>query len=247
MGNSNLRRWAGEDEDLLSVDSDGDCSPSSCLKVASQALATTPTDTASPQDVVAPGTVDTIAAAMAPTDGDGGAMRVPRPWRHRRRSHHQRRHRMRRKAHNRSGGRGAQATSDQSDPATLRVPTHQRLGTRRRVSAPDAEGWQLQCRGVVREGWQRQLRGRCLNCLSWKHRVATCRLPCRCLRCNGLGHLARACKRPRTVPAPGVGDGSRRRRRLGAQAGRRLQPPAHVGPAESGGAMHVPSAGTPVG
>ena len=71
--------------------------------------------------------------------------------------------------------------------------------------------------------------------------------PMRCLRCNGLGHLARACKRPRTVPAPEVAGGSRQRRRLGPQAGRRLQPPALVSPAESGGAVLVPSAGTPVG
>jgi hypothetical protein len=35
-----------------------------------------------------------------------------------------------------------------------------------------------------------QFHGRCFNCLSLSHHVATCRLPRRCLRCRGLGHLA---------------------------------------------------------
>ncbi|CAN6330825.1 unnamed protein product [Urochloa humidicola] len=42
-----------------------------------------------------------------------------------------------------------------------------------------------------------ELAGRCLNCLSYSHRVATCRLPRRCLRCHGFRHLARECRRPR--------------------------------------------------
>ncbi|KAG2550489.1 hypothetical protein PVAP13_9KG339200 [Panicum virgatum] len=36
------------------------------------------------------------------------------------------------------------------------------------------------------------------NCLSYSHRVATCRLPWRCLRCRGFGHLAKKCKRLRS-------------------------------------------------
>jgi hypothetical protein len=37
---------------------------------------------------------------------------------------------------------------------------------------------------------------RCLNCLSYKHKVATCSRPMRCFHCLGFWHLARDCKRP---------------------------------------------------
>ncbi|CAO2142901.1 unnamed protein product [Urochloa humidicola] len=40
--------------------------------------------------------------------------------------------------------------------------------------------------------------GRCLNCQSYKHRVAQCHLPTRCFCCHGFRHLARDCKRPRS-------------------------------------------------
>ncbi|CAN6271947.1 unnamed protein product [Urochloa humidicola] len=56
------------------------------------------------------------------------------------------------------------------------------------------------------------LAGRCLNCLSYKHVVARCRLLVRCLRCRGFGHLARVCTRPRstaTSSSSGEGDGQR--------------------------------------
>ena len=43
-----------------------------------------------------------------------------------------------------------------------------------------------------------ELSGRCLNCLSYKHRRADCRLQTRCLRCLELRHLARDCKQPRS-------------------------------------------------
>lgn len=39
--------------------------------------------------------------------------------------------------------------------------------------------------------------GRCFNCPSYSHKVATSRLPRRCLRCHGFRHLARDCKRLR--------------------------------------------------
>jgi hypothetical protein len=42
-----------------------------------------------------------------------------------------------------------------------------------------------------------ELHDRCFNCLSYSHRVATCRLPRRCLRCHDFSHLARDYKRPR--------------------------------------------------
>ncbi|CAL5045620.1 unnamed protein product [Urochloa decumbens] len=41
------------------------------------------------------------------------------------------------------------------------------------------------------------LDGRCFNCLSYSHRVATCKLSRRCLRCHGLHHIAKDCPRPR--------------------------------------------------
>jgi hypothetical protein len=43
------------------------------------------------------------------------------------------------------------------------------------------------------------LHDRCFNCLSYSHRVATCRLPWRCLCYRGFRHLARDCKCPRSA------------------------------------------------
>jgi hypothetical protein len=43
------------------------------------------------------------------------------------------------------------------------------------------------------------LYGKCFNCLSIAHRVATCRLPPHCLRCKGFRHLTRDCKQRRKV------------------------------------------------
>ncbi|CAN6176745.1 unnamed protein product [Urochloa humidicola] len=45
---------------------------------------------------------------------------------------------------------------------------------------------------------------RCFNCLSFNHRIATCRLPRRCLRCHGFRHIARDCRRPRAPPLDGA-------------------------------------------
>ncbi|CAO2188402.1 unnamed protein product [Urochloa humidicola] len=53
-----------------------------------------------------------------------------------------------------------------------------------------------------------ELAGRCLNCLSYKHLVAQCRLPTRCLRCHGFQHLARECKRPRSPVSTSSSDDS---------------------------------------
>ncbi|CAN6205195.1 unnamed protein product [Urochloa humidicola] len=52
-----------------------------------------------------------------------------------------------------------------------------------------------------------ELRDRCLNCLSYSHRVATCRLPPRCLRCHKFRHLAKDCRYPRPRPLLAVGSG----------------------------------------
>jgi hypothetical protein len=57
-----------------------------------------------------------------------------------------------------------------------------------------------------------ELHSRCFNCLSYSHRVATCRMPQRCLRCRGYRHIARDCKWPRQamVMAPEAGGGGSR-------------------------------------
>ena len=47
------------------------------------------------------------------------------------------------------------------------------------------------------------LHNRCFNRLSYSHCVVTCRLPRRCLRCHGFGHLARECKRLRSTAKGG--------------------------------------------
>jgi hypothetical protein len=93
--------------------------------------------------------------------------------------------------------------------AAVRAPAHLRLigphipaRGRRRISPPDAEGWrevlsrQTDVRGTAVANEQRAvnvghralrrrripdaMRDRCLNCLSFTHRLATCRLPLRC-------------------------------------------------------------------
>jgi hypothetical protein len=103
------------------------------------------------------------------------------------------------------------------------VTARQRLRHRERVSSPDADGWQEVLHrqatqpapnssvppGSARGGRSashRPLRhipadlyGKCFNCLSSAHRVATYKLPQRCLRCKGLQHVARDCKQPRRM------------------------------------------------
>jgi hypothetical protein len=106
------------------------------------------------------------------------------------------------------------------------------------------------------------LHGKCFNCLSSAHRVATCKLPQRCLRCKGLRHVARDCKQPRhmdsrssfdrapsssgTICAP---DGRPCRRVREPTPGNRLRAhgssPGEDG-AASGAATAVPSASTTV-
>jgi len=64
-----------------------------------------------------------------------------------------------------------------------------------------------------RRGIPEELRDRCLNCLSFNHRIATCRRRLRCHLCHDLWHLARDCTRRRTTNAAGEGtpaDGQRR-------------------------------------
>lgn len=113
-----------------------------------------------------------------------------------------------------------------------RLPVHQRLGARvpprghRRISPPDADGWRevlsrspdgrpmakgcgsplaARPRAPRRRRIPEAMRDRCLNCLSFTHKIATCRRPLRCLHCHGP-HFARECKRPRS-PTTGGGNG----------------------------------------
>jgi hypothetical protein len=65
------------------------------------------------------------------------------------------------------------------------------------------DGWQVvgrrqRSRGVhlPRQGSRVDLRGRCYNCLSTSHLVASCRRPTRCLRCFCFGHRAAKCSTP---------------------------------------------------
>jgi hypothetical protein len=93
--------------------------------------------------------------------------------------------------HQRLGERGAAGQG-----AAARIPDHQRLGARvpprrrRHISPPDSEGWRemlpqqadtpvtahvTKSRLPRQRGIPEPLRGRCLNCLSFTHRIATCR------------------------------------------------------------------------
>jgi hypothetical protein len=109
------------------------------------------------------------------------------------------------------------------------VPAHRWLGSRRgacqRISAPYAGGWREVLSQVLSCGtsgarpahtassvnWRSptrylaDLRWKCFNCPSSMHRVATCKLPTRCLRCKGFRHLAQDYKRRRTItPSSGT-------------------------------------------
>jgi hypothetical protein len=98
-------------------------------------------------------------------------------------------------------------------PVEGRIPARQRLGRRGWVSAPNADGWReilhrqhtgpAATSAELRSGQMQpqqprkipaELLGRCFNCMSYPHLVATCRLPWRCLRCCGLHHLTRDCR-----------------------------------------------------
>lgn len=104
-----------------------------------------------------------------------------------------------------------------------RAPVHQRLGQslprhgRRHISPPDAGGWRevldrggssrshghrAQHQGDLRprRGVPVALWGKCLNCYSTTHKIASCRRPLRCFKCFGNNHLARDCKQPRSPP-----------------------------------------------
>ncbi|CAN6268671.1 unnamed protein product [Urochloa humidicola] len=137
-----------------------------------------------------------VAAAMAPVEGTP----MGRRGRHRqsRRAQKRRRRPPLRVANAPRRAEAGQAPSPvtQSWPRidadgfqmVLSRSTHRRL--RRSEAAPSHSS---PSRRIPQE-----LAGRCLNCLSYNHRVVTCRLPRRCLRCRGFRHLARDCRRPRT-------------------------------------------------
>ena len=80
-----------------------------------------------------------------------------------------------------------------SQPLTRRVGGRCCHGTRR-IRGPPPCTPQGRCDGAASD----VLRDRCLNCLSYTHRLTTCRMPLWCLRCRAFWHLARDCKRPRS-------------------------------------------------
>ena len=101
-----------------------------------------------------------------------------------------------------------------------RAPARLRLGTRRRVSAPNADGWReilprqdegsafasVECHhdsGPCTQAHKipAHFHGRCFNCLS--HHVVTCRVPRHGLHCRSLGHLTRDCSRSKAAPNGG--------------------------------------------
>ena len=81
-----------------------------------------------------------------------------------------------------------------SQPLTRRVGGRCCHGTRR-IRGPPPCTPQGRCDGAASD----VLRDRCLNCLSYTHRLTTCRMPLWCLRCRAFWHLARDCKRPRSL------------------------------------------------
>lgn len=98
-----------------------------------------------------------------------------------------------------------------------RVPVHQRLGQRRQAPVPDtrqphhgpkvdADGFHIvESRRHRRSPRSTETKchrpippepvGLCFNCLTHNHIVAQCRSLSHCLRYQGIGHRARACKR----------------------------------------------------
>ena len=92
-----------------------------------------------------------------------------------------------------------------SQPLTRRVGGRCCHGTRR-IRGPPPCTPQGRRDGAASDA----LRDRCLNYLSYTHRLTTCRMPLWCLRCRAFWHLARDCKQPRIlVSYASSGSGSR--------------------------------------
>ncbi|CAN6302705.1 unnamed protein product [Urochloa humidicola] len=108
---------------------------------------------------------------------------------------------------------------DHPRKASLVAPTCDRGQVALRPPRVDPDGWQRverrrapqrmapqlpqqppQPEALPQRCFPKVLDGRCLNCLSFKHRVASCRQPSRCLRCHGFRHHAKDCTRPRRPP-----------------------------------------------
>ncbi|CAN6357250.1 unnamed protein product [Urochloa humidicola] len=190
-GRTKFCRWADDD----GYDSDND-HPTSYLDAARR-----------PAKVVTALTASAQARSVAVMDRGGAVAGQKRKKRSRRRK-------------KRGWPRPQLVCGMPARPVEGRTPTHLHLGHRGRVSAPNADGWQeilprqkmghVAALAVPRcdpkqlpqaQKTPAELHGRCLNCLSYSHRVAICRMPRRCLRCHGFRHLAKDCKRPR--PARG--------------------------------------------
>ena len=120
-------------------------------------------------------------------------------------------------------GQRIPATQRVGSQAAPRATTHRRLGKQRRATTPDRDGWQLvlrrdEDRPPPRKRKERtppprgippEYDGRCLNCLSFNHKIATCNRPRLCARCRSPRHLAKDCKRPPVLAAAGGAPDSR--------------------------------------
>jgi hypothetical protein len=139
------------------------------------------------------------------------------------------------------------------------VPTRQRLGHRERVSTANADGWrEILPRQETRPAVapvephpiqlpqarriHAELRDRCFNCLSYSHRVASCRLPRRCLYYHNFRYLARDCKRSSTTTS--VAKGGNLPRHSAYDNSSASQHAPHGGPPSSDGAAQGAMAGT---
>jgi hypothetical protein len=212
-GRSKSRRWADEDSEEADDDHPVTYLEASCRRAKPAPAPPVRPQTRSYLEAALrpsrPATVSPVRAQIRSTDvlGRGGADAGKRPTRRQRR---------------RSLPHPQLVHGLPARPVDGRVPAHQRLGTRRRVFAPNADGWrEILPRLEVGPAYApveprrgpsphahaprtpAQFHGRCFNCLSLSHRVVTCRLPPCCLRCRGLGHLAKDCGRSKATPDGG--------------------------------------------
>lgn len=224
-GRSKSMRWAEYSDDCSDFDTNLDLSPDkppSYCEVIRRGAPTVDPDLAGLGDRQEATVVEMPPVETAPMEVDG----QPGGKRRRRRRHARRNPRVlpgpvdhnndRIPVHLRLGSREAATRRGEARPSV-----HQHLGPQpppppprrpRRISPPDAQGWweilpreptdaQRLKAHAPRPPRKRRIpdamRDRCLNCLSYSHKIATCRLPLRCLRCHEFRHFARDCKRSR--------------------------------------------------
>jgi hypothetical protein len=114
-----------------------------------------------------------------------------------------------------SGATSQEVDVNTSTVARPKLCDKERRLRRREVLVPvdKEDGWQVvksrkqfRC-ASARRGTIVNLRGRCFNCFSPNHLVASCRCPPRCFRCFKLGHQASCCPSiqagPQKLKTPG--------------------------------------------